>query len=317
MSAYDEENEAGAPRASTVFRPRGPESSIRIVSDDSAVLTITAFDFRDAPASAAFCGLAIPAAYMIVSDTVNRLAYVGETDKFKRRCEEHFRDEAKGFGREVFAVTGPEGKFFKKDALYAQAWLFRAVLETPGWTLVNAQPPADAKLSREREATIDKMLADIAPLWLDARCPVFTSPGKPNHGAPAAVDDADDGDDDMLFGVPIPADAVEVDLYYGNLWARGYAGKGDPRDKPLVVGAGSLMRTRDNASIIEKIRRRRARLLASDCVTPVPKSDDTVRFTKTVSFPSPAIAAKVLTGAHVGSDKWRPVQGAAQIQLVG
>jgi hypothetical protein len=42
-----------------------------------------------------------------------------------------------------------------------------------------------------------------------------------------------------------------------------------------------------------------------------------VRFTKAVSFPSPAIAAKVLTGAHVGSDKWRPVQGAAQIQLVG
>jgi hypothetical protein len=125
------------------------------------------------------------------------------------------------------------------------------------------------------------------------------------------VDDAGDEDDDMAFGVPLPPDAIEVDLCYGALWARGYAGKGDPRDQPLVIGAGSLMRTRDNASIIAKIRRRRARLLASDCVMPVPKSDDVVRFVKTVSFPSPAIAAKVLTGAHVGSDKWRPTQGVA------
>src|SRR5665213_634690 len=118
MSAYNEDKEAAAPRASVVFRPKGPVSSIRIVSDDSAVLTITAFDFRDAPASAALCGLAMPAGYMIVGDAANPLVYVGETDKFTRRSQEHAADASKGFGREVFVVTGPEGKFSKKDAMY-------------------------------------------------------------------------------------------------------------------------------------------------------------------------------------------------------
>ena len=47
---------------------------------------------------------------------------------------------------------------------------------------------------------------------------------------------------------------------------------------------------------------------------PITGGDGRVRrLTSAVAFPSAAIAAKVVAGAHIGSDKWRPLNRAPMV----
>jgi hypothetical protein len=47
------------------------------------------------------------------------------------------------------------------------------------------------------------------------------------------------------------------------------------------------------------------RLLRDDLTSPIAGVTNRLRLNVAVAFPSKAIAAKVLTGVHVGTDRWR------------
>lgn len=68
------------------------------------------------------------------------------------------------------------------------------------------------------------------------------------------------------------------------------------------------MRTTPNPSANGHTLARRQHLIATEAVLPVDGMEDRQRLQMAVAFPSRAIAAKVLSGAHLGSDKWRPLR---------
>jgi hypothetical protein len=63
--------------------------------------------------------------------------------------------------------------------------------------------------------------------------------------------------------------------------------------------------TRPSSSPINCTRRQALR--AAGVLTQIPGAEDHMRLTVDVAFPSMAIAAKIICGAHVDSSKWRPI----------
>ncbi|UPK30889.1 hypothetical protein [Bradyrhizobium sp. 195] len=59
-----------------------------------------------------------------------------------------------------------------------------------------------------------------------------------------------------------------------------------------------------NQSVNPILHTRRAEFAAADALTAIPGIQDRLRLRVAVCFPTPAIAAKVVTGAHVASGKW-------------
>jgi hypothetical protein len=121
-------------------------------------------------------------------------------------------------------------------------------------------------------------------------------------------DDEEDGDEDgaMEIGVSTtPIGVEELQLAFADLWARGYAHQGR-----FVVAAGSEMRRTPNPSANAPTLARRQHLIDTGAAVPIPGAADRYRLQVAVAFPSLAIAAKVLCGAHVASDKWRPLRAA-------
>jgi hypothetical protein len=112
-----------------------------------------------------------------------------------------------------------------------------------------------------------------------------------------------DDDGPMEIGVTtVPVGVEELALSFCDLWARGYEHQGR-----FVVAAGSEMRMVVNPSANEHTVTRRKRLIETGTATEVDGLADRFRLQVAVAFPSRAIAAKVLCGAHVGSEKWRPL----------
>jgi hypothetical protein len=290
-----------APRTSVIHRPKGPAWNLRIVSDDAAVLMVTAFDYEAMAEVTAHCGLAIPGAYIFRGTSAahgGSAAYVGQSFKLRKRLLEHAADASKSFAREVYLISRRGGGLSKKDVEYLEGRLMEAVEEVGADKLVNTAPACATDLDAEREATLDKMLADCWELLFNAGCRSFVM-SDAKTGATAKPDDDPDTGGEMEIGVAVPAGLPEFDLAHGSVWARGLA-----NNERLIVLPGSVMRTRHNASIIPKVRERRERLLASGAVIPTGQ-DDLVRLVMPVGFPSKAIAGKVLSGAHIGSDRWR------------
>src|SRR4029077_20992457 len=118
----------------------------------------------------------------------------------------------------------------------------------------NDQTAADASITSERQATLDRMMSDAWDLFEDAGCTIFRA----NNSTDGAEGNGDADCADMAFGVSIPPGSEPFDLRYGNnVWARGYCA--NPRDlrAPIIVVPGSLMRKDHNVSTIDRIRDRR------------------------------------------------------------
>jgi len=171
--------------------------------------------------------------------------------------------------------------------------------------------PCRADLPVWRALSLDRMISDLLRLAFDLGCRAFHTTEPPAmSGAAESAATAGDADDEsdagqMEIGVSTtPAGTQEFELLYGDLWTRGY----QHQDR-FIVAAGSEIRLPFNPSVIAKIRRRREQLLES-AVTPIPGTPERMRLAVAVAFPSMAIAGKVMAGAHLGSDRWRPIQGA-------
>jgi hypothetical protein len=305
--------------------PYGP----RLIIDETIPLCVRAFPFSAIATMVASGVLATPSAYLLAGTSPaygGAAVYVGETGNLGRRLQEHAGDEAKAFATEVFAIISPTDRLGRDGGHHFQKRMSDLAVEAGVARLVKGTNACKANVSPERACEFDRMLVQTLPLLIDAGCHYLT-PGPqlvtstivPAASAPAVVpvaaSDDDDGDDGgpMEIGVTtVPIGAEEQELAYGDLWARGYEHQGR-----FVVAAGSEMRKVTNPSADQHTVDRRNELISSGALVPINGLDDRYRLKEAVTFPTLPIAAKVLTGAHVGSEKWRPLPAAVPVIIAG
>ena len=308
MSYFDTDNSTNS-STSIVHRAAGDIAGVREIFDDASRLKVCAFPFamvRHIVAGKA----AVPACYILAD---HESIYIGESNNVGRRLSEHLSDVAKAFAREVFVVAGLGDGFDKISAVYMQ-WSLTRMAEQAGLVVVQkGVSPRVLDLPAWRRATLDRIVDDGQRLLFDSGCRAFHSSyasmrrelsdtDHPDATAPEIACDGNDTDDigEMEIGViATPRGVGDFELVYGDLWARGY-----PSDQGFVVAAGSEVRSLINASVNPIVHTRRAELANAGALAEIPGLTDRQRLMVSVWFPSAAIAAKVITGAHVASNKW-------------
>jgi hypothetical protein len=259
----------------------------------------------------------------LLVDFGQQQVYVGETGHLVRRLQEHALDASKVWAQEVFALVGRDCRLDKASVIHLQRRLSDTIVQAATAQLIAGVGPCSADLPPWRLASLEQMFESALPLLFDAGCrcvvpaptaaaaattdavvpvkEVSTMGRSPQPEAVMLDEEADDGP--MEVGVTTtPVGVLELTLTYFNLWARGYE-----HQNRFVVAAGSEMRRVANASANAHTISRRQRLIELGTATPVDDMDDRLRLQVAVAFPSKAIAAKVICGAHVASDKWRPL----------
>lgn len=313
-------------RTTTIIREGASTTSSRLVVDGAATLSLRAFPFASIAKVTAGGALGGAGVYLLTGFDAagSKLAYAGASGTLRRRLQEHAGDPANDFASEVFVLAADHRPLDKNDALHVELRLMQLVEGAGAATLLNEMRPCTPDLPEWRKAELDRMLADALPLFFDAGCHIL-EPGPtaaPSVAAPANEpltvetpvldgedgDDADEGSPIQIGVTTVPIGVEEQALSYGNLFARGYEHEGQ-----FVVAAGSEMRATANNSANEHTVARRERLIETGAVAPIPNIDDRMRLRVAVAFRSRAIAAKVLTGAHAGSDAWRPLRAPAPV----
>jgi hypothetical protein len=317
MSIFSDIKPTGRASTSFVHRPAGGIAGVREVFDEASRIAVTAFPMTMLK-SIALATTAVTACYILAD---HERVYIGEGGNVGRRLSEHVADPSKSFAREAYVISGGgNASFDKTAALYLQLCLTRAA-EQAG--LVQVQKGASATLldlPAWRCAPLDRIVEDGKRVLYDAGCRAFDSscvsqrPVKPALDSIALTEADVDGTDDagqMEIGVvATPCGAAEFQLAYGDLWGRGYAA-----NDGFVVTAGSEVRTLVNASVNPILHIRRAALEQAGVLADIPGLFERKRLLVSVWFPSMAIAAKVLTGAHVASSKWSAVPDARPFVL--
>jgi hypothetical protein len=283
-----------------VHRPLGGIQGLREVHDDVGRLSVSAFPFamvKDMSMTRA----AVPACYILAD---HNTAYIGETGNIGRRLSDHYRDQSKAFAREVYVVSGYEGSWLDGCAALYLQYRFTKIAEQAGLVdLLKGVNPQVLELPSHRRASLDIFVEHGERLLFDAGCRVLRS-NFASQRRPVVEADAVGPDDTgpMQIGVvAAPPIGSELELAYSDLWARGY-----PTPEGFVVMAGSEVRSTVNPSAPPIIETRRDELADAEALMAIPGVQDRQRLCVAVCFPSAAIAAKVVTGAHVNSSKWQP-----------
>jgi predicted GIY-YIG superfamily endonuclease len=301
MSLFSTSNSVQPPCTNIVHRPLGGIASYREIHDDVSRLSVAAFPMAMAKDIAA-AKAAMAAAYILAD---HETAYIGETANFGRRILDHAADPSKAFAREVYVVCGYEHAWFDKTAaIYLQYRLTEIADNASLVEVVRGVNPQVLELPSHRRAPFDRYVDDAERLLFDAGCRVLRSNFAGHRQTPQAIEtETAIGPDEtgpMQIGViSTPSLGSELELAYVGIWARGY-----PAQDGFVVMAGSEVRTVVNQSVNPILHTRRAELVAAKALAEIPGIGDRVRLRVAVWFPSAAIAAKVVTGAHVDSSKW-------------
>jgi hypothetical protein len=321
MSFFIDTKSTQAPCTTFVYRPAGDIAGFREIFDEASRIAVTAFPMTMVK-NIVVAKAAMAACYILAN---HERVYIGESGSVGRRLSEHATDPSKSFAREAYVISGGgNASFDKTAAIYLQHRLTHAA-ETAG--LVQVQKGNSATLvdlPAWRCAPLDRIVADGKRVLYDAGCRAFDSSCASQRPVQAAADhsvalteaDADESieaDDTgrMEIGVvATPSGSAEFQLAYGDLWGRGYMA-----DDGFVVMAGSEVRTLVNASVNPILHTRRAALDEASVLADIPGLLERKRLLVSVWFPSMAIAAKVLTGAHVASSKWAAVRDARPFVL--
>ena len=282
-----------------VHRPMGGIEGLREVHDDVGRLTVTAFPFSMVK-DLSMARAAVPACYILADHAT---AYIGETGNVGRRLSDHARDPAKSFAREAYVISGYEGAWFDTTAAIYLQYRLTQIAERAGLVeVIKGVNPQVLEPPRHRRASLDTFVEHGERLLFDAGCRVFrsnfASQRRPSNDADAVA--ADDAGPIQIGVIATPALGTELELAYSDLWARGF----HTDDGGFIVLAGSEVRTTVNASAPPIVESRRDELLAANALVVIPGLQDRQRLCVAVRFPSAAIAAKVITGAHVDSSKW-------------
>ncbi len=298
----------GATCATITHREAGSIAGMREVFDRTTRLAVWAFPFSMINQFAARLTPTV-AAYVLAD---HRSIYIGESNNVGRRLLEHATDASKVFAREIFVVSAFDPQWFDKtSAVQLQHRLTHAARSAGLMEVRLGTNPQDIVLPPWLLSSNDAMFDAVPRLLFDAGCRAFHSncgsqlasatAGQP--AAPAGDSDAVENDDTGLMEIGVtttPRNVDEYELNYFDLWARGYQ-FGDR----FVVAAGSDFHNVETPSVNEIIKTRRKELLARGVLKPIRGIDDRKRSMVAIAFPSKAIAAKVVCGAHVDSSKWQ------------
>jgi hypothetical protein len=301
-----------AASTSIIHRANGGIAGLREVTDDNTKLIVLAFP-RSALAEVTAAKLLNgPGCYGLSNGAS---VYFGESGNVASRLATHASDRTKDFATEIFVVRGIDRWFDKGAAVHFQ---HRFTSEAERAALVEVRKgvaPHEVDLPAWRVAMLNRAAEDAQRMMFDAgfrgfhsnnpsRLPVSARVNAPALSvlSPAAGDaNADDDSGRIEIGVTTtPPGVEEYELDYCGLWARGYV-----HGERFVVAAGAELRIPVNLSANPIVNTRREELKAGNAVADIEGVTDRVRLVKAVAFPSAAIAAKVVTGAHVNSGKWR------------
>jgi hypothetical protein len=300
---------------STLIHRPGPDViGLREVIDELTGLTVIALPMtmvrEIVPARAM-----MTAAYVLAGP--GRI-YCGESTRIGRRIWDHAGDASKSFAREVFIITRSGMESLDMGvAIYLQAHLTRRAEEAGFVTVQRGTGPQVLEPTPARGAFYARIANIAERLLFDAGCTAFHAVGNVScepgpcepsaatvpAASPEAGPETADEDTPIEIGVAAtPGDATEYQLAYGDIWARGYEADGG-----FVVTAGSEVRREVNASVNPILHTRRRELAAAGVLADIGGRDEPQRLLVAVWFPSRAIAAKTVTGAHVGGNKWMAV----------
>jgi len=318
MTASTNHLSARASSATIIHREAGNITGIREIFDRTTRLSVWAFPFSMIDQFAAKL-MATAAAYIL---TDHRSIYVGESHNVGRRLLEHATDNSKRFAREVFVVSAFDSQWFDKTSAVQLQHRLTHAAKTAGLMEVRlGTNPQEIALPPWLLGSNDGMF-DAAPrLLFDAGCRAFHSNCDSQLSLAAAgpamglSGDAEVGENDdsglMEIGVTTtPRNVDEYELNYFDLWARGYQ-FGDR----FIVAAGSDFHNIETPSVNEIIKTRRKELFARGVLKSIRGIEDRKRSMVAIAFPSKAIAAKVVCGAHVDSSKWQLLQVEQPIML--
>lgn len=287
-----------------VHRLTGDVTGVREIIDELTRLTVTAFPM--AMAREILPARAMMTAAYVLSD--GQRIYCGESTRIGRRIWDHANDPSKSFARDVFVITRHTMEpLDKPTAIYMQAYLTRKAEEGGVVTVQRGTGPQVLDLTPMRGALYLQLSTIASRLLFDAGCTAFHTLGeaKPILTTREAVDPpppaemVDEATPIEIGVAATPGDAEEFQLAYSDLWGRGYDADGG-----FVVTAGSEVRREVNPSVNQMLHTRRRELEAARVLADIDGREDRQRLLVAVWFPSRAIAAKVVTGAHVGAAKW-------------
>ncbi|MBP1096121.1 GIY-YIG nuclease family protein [Bradyrhizobium diazoefficiens] len=289
---------------SKIFRPGDGITSPRLVHHGASRVGVWIIPLADR--NSTDLALAVgPAAYVLMN---RETAYFGETKNINMRFSKHFADPAKAFARVAYVVVGyPEPWSNKDPAFYLQYHLWSIAQAARHVVITNEWTPTIPRVRADERAEMERILEDARQQLFDAGClaldsyfdrvPVVSSterdddPIGPNDMEPMLIDI-----------VATPPAGGELELNYVGLWARGYP----TSDRGFVVMPGAEFRWPINGSAQGIVDTRRSELEAKHALATIPGAADRKRLLVAVWFPSAAIAAKVITGAHIGSRVWVP-----------
>jgi predicted GIY-YIG superfamily endonuclease len=306
MSAHPPSTRATC--ATITHREAGSISGMREVFDRTTRLSVWAFPFSMINQFAARL-MPTVAAYVLAD---HRSIYIGESNNVGRRLLEHATDTSKVFAREIFVVSAFDPQWFDKtSAVQLQHRLTHAARSAGLMEVRLGTNPQDIMLPPWLLGSNDAMFDAVPRLLFDAGCRAFHSncgsqlalAAAGQAAAPSGDADAVENDDSGLMEIGVtttPRNVDEYELNYFDLWARGYQ-FGDR----FVVAAGSDFHNVETPSVNEIIKTRRKELLARGVLKSIRGIDDRKRSMVAIAFPSKAIAAKVVCGAHVDSSKWQ------------
>lgn len=286
----------------TIHHPFGELSGYREVQDHTGRLKVIGFPFA-LLADLVPTNEAVAACYILASRT---LAYVGETAHVTRRLAQHRADASKAFAEFVYVVCGAEPRWIDKAAaIYLQERMTCRIEEAGLVEVQMGARPQCLDVQPHKHAWLERYARDAERLLQVAGCSAL-QPRDDSSNATRAVSRNDDfaapahDDGPMQIGAMGVAPAgLELELDYVGLWARGcHANDG------FVVMAGSEVRLSVNPSASPIVHIRRAELTEEGVLASIPGVSDRMRLCVAIWFPSAAIAAKVVTGAHVASAAW-------------
>jgi hypothetical protein len=283
-----------------VYRPMGGIDGVREIKDDVSRLIVAAFPFamvKDLPLARAI----MPATYILAD---HGSVYIGESGGVGRRLSDHAADPGKAFAREAYLIYGYRREWFDKTAaIYLQARLTEIAEQAGLVEVVRGTNPQVLQLPEDERASLETFVQHSLRLLFDAGCRAFHSCfASQRRSASSEAETAIEPEEAGPIHIDVPTDTPhesEFELSYVGLWARGF-----PVENGFVVMAGSELRNIVNLSVNPIVHTRRAELAAADALVAIPGVQDRLRLCVPVSFPSAAIAAKVLCGAHVNSSKW-------------
>jgi len=300
MNSFSTDNPAYLPSAHTIFRPMGGVETLREVRDPAGRLMVSAFPCSLAKGLAPiFDGVA--ACYLLAD---HMSVYVGESLKMGQRLIQHANDMTKMFAREVYVIHGQHPFALDRSALlYLQHRLIDSCEDAGLVAVANSAAAHILPWSNQDRAVFEHFVKDSQRLLFDAGCRAinsnFASQLPPNLAAEIGASAEDE--EELEINVPqVPPPGGELDLNYCGLFARGYWSF----PKGFVVMAGAEVRKPVNESTRKNIAKLRVKLEAAQALVPIAGVNDRWRLQFATRFFSAAVAAKVLTGAHVAATKW-------------